>query len=690
MKKVGLLFILLASLVSVQADSFWFTDLENQNIDVNNVESYFSQWVPIDDGYSYVKTSDYVDNIGLRHIDYKQYYNGDEVKGSLVMVHAKNNIVYCVNGGVMYNAPSVSVLKTTNPTKTDNVVIISVNTPYGIEYKAAYKTIDKEKMVEVYIDVNTGEVIKKIPLIYNFHTSGAAYTLYNGAQTITCDKDDNDGLYRLYDNERKILTLDATKMVINECDTKTEDGQKQLLNSMLSQSLSYSSKTNKFYSQSYLKSITISSLNSDWWSGIGDSKPDLFIQIKDEKGNLIAKSEIIDDTFPPITFNFKDGDVALKNENYTVEVYDYDPMGNDFGGSIRINNITPNTYKWNGTNHSGQLTIYVLPLCDAHWGMEQIYDCYLKTFNRKSFDDKGSLILQFLFPAKFPQKDLPYNALASTLEYARFMLYGQGDNVNVKPYVCLDIMAHEFTHLVTACNGHDGLISLGESGALNESFSDIFACVVEHYVKGNNANWTIAEDIYIKIPYLRSLSNPKDGYYFGPNGNNQLIYGTISLPDTYLRGPWIETTNIDADNGGVHYNCGVQNKWFYLLTEGGSGTNDNGDSYSVNGIGIDKAAQIAYRNLTSHLYPEATFMDARIGSIESAKELYKNDLSVLKAVTNAWYAVGVGDEYEEDTPTNENIIQTEEQDDTKYMIDGELFIPYNDQLYNSKGVLIKK
>mgnify|MGYP003332918652 CR=1 FL=1 len=107
MKKIGLLLIMLASLVSVQADSFWFTDLENQNIDVNNVESYFSQWVPTDDGYSYVKTSDYVDNIGLRHIDYKQYYNGKEVEGCLVMVHAKNNIVYCVNGGAMYNGSKI-------------------------------------------------------------------------------------------------------------------------------------------------------------------------------------------------------------------------------------------------------------------------------------------------------------------------------------------------------------------------------------------------------------------------------------------------------------------------------------------------------------------------------------------------------------------------------------------------------
>lgn len=667
-------------MVSVQADSFWFTDLENQNIDVNNVESYFSQWVPTDDGYSYVKTSDYVDNIGLRHIDYKQYYNGDEVEGSLVMVHAKNNIVYCVNGGVMYNAPSVSVLKTTNPTKTDNVVIISVNTPDGTEYKTAYKNIDKEKMVEVYTDVTTGEIIKKIPLIYNFDTSGIAYTLYNGAQTITCDKDDNDGLYRLYDNERKILTLNATNVVIDGSVVydSTQVGQEALLTDMLSNSLPYHNVKNQFFVS--LTTVTINSLNSDWWSGIGDSKPDLFIRIKDEKGNLIAKSEIKDDTFPPVTFKFKEGAVILNNENYTIEVYDYDPVGNDFGGSIRISNITPNTYKWSGINHSGQLTIDALPsgACDAHWGMEQTYDYYYKTFGRKSYDDNNSLIFQFVYPSEFP--GLPNNAFALNNNYIHIMVYGCGDNQLLSPVVELDIMAHEFTHIVTFCNGHGGLTYLSESGALNESFSDIFGCAVERYVKKDKANWLVCEDIVLVMPYYeRSMSNPKTSRQ--------------PQPDTYKGMYWADTSKTETesdDYGGVHCNSGVQNKWFYLLTEGGSGTNDNGDSYSVDGIGIDKAAQIAYRNLTSHLYPEATFMDARIGSIESAKELYENDLSVLKAVTNAWYAVGVGDEYEEDTPTNENVTQTEGKDDTKYIIDGELYIPNNNQLYNSKGILIKE
>ena len=70
-------------------------------------------------------------------------------------------------------------------------------------------------------------------------------------------------------------------------------------------------------------------------------------------------------------------------------------------------------------------------------------------------------------------------------------------------------------------------------------------------------------------------------------------------PDTYGGTYWINPGGPDL--GGVHTNSSVQNFWFYLLSVGGTGVNDNGDSYSVTGIGIDDAAKIAYRNLTVYL-----------------------------------------------------------------------------------------
>ena len=69
-------------------------------------------------------------------------------------------------------------------------------------------------------------------------------------------------------------------------------------------------------------------------------------------------------------------------------------------------------------------------------------------------------------------------------------------------------------------------------------------------------------------------------------------------PSTYKGTYWYSGT---GDNGGVHTNSGVQNYWFYVLTNGATGTNDNGDNYKVDSLGIHKAEQIAYRNLTVYL-----------------------------------------------------------------------------------------
>ena len=132
-------------------------------------------------------------------------------------------------------------------TKEDNVVVVSVNTIDGIEYKAAYKTIDKEKMVEVYTDVNTGEVIKKIPFKYDVATNGSGHTVYNGIQPIICEYL-NTNKYILQDGYRNIRTLNASSLNLSD-----------IPNSLLD----YESNSSEFSSSVYIKSVTISSLNSD-------------------------------------------------------------------------------------------------------------------------------------------------------------------------------------------------------------------------------------------------------------------------------------------------------------------------------------------------------------------------------------------------------------------------------------------
>jgi len=207
-----------------------------------------------------------------------------------------------------------------------------------------------------------------------------------------------------------------------------------------------------------------------------------------------------------------------------------------------------------------------------------------------------------------------------------FLQFGDGDGVNYTSFTSPDIVAHEYTHGVTDFTAN--LKYYNEHGALNESFSDIFGEVAERYMRGTN-DWIIGADFVINPNFngIRNMSNPKDETM------------TTEQPDTYLGVNWKTGFN---DNGGVHTNSGVQNYWFYLLAEGGSGVNDNGDAYTVDGIGIDKAAAIAYRNLAVYLTPTSEYADARTGAILAAEDLYGVGSDEALQTEAAWYAVGIG------------------------------------------------
>ncbi len=86
----------------------------------------------------------------------------------------------------------------------------------------------------------------------------------------------------------------------------------------------------------------------------------------------------------------------------------------------------------------------------------------------------------------------------------------------------------------------------------------------------------------------------------------------------------------------------VLSHWFYLLAEGGSGTNDIGNSFSFNGIGKEKAAKIVYDALTTYLIETTTYPLIRTYLINSAEDLYGVNSAESALVCQAWYAVGVG------------------------------------------------
>lgn len=262
---------------------------------------------------------------------------------------------------------------------------------------------------------------------------------------------------------------------------------------------------------------------------------------------------------------------------------------------------------------------------DAHWGAEQTYDYYKTMHSRNSYDNKGAMIYNYVHYSKdgTGYNNAYWNGIGMT--------YGDGDGVSFTPLTALDVCGHEITHAVTTNSAN--LKYENESGALNESFSDIFGETIEAFARPSKWSWKIGEDITPGNGGIRDMSNP------GVNGQPKYYKGVNWYP--LSASP--SSTN---DYGGVHTNSGVQNYWYYLITNGSKGTNEKGNTFAIDTLGFTKAAKIAYRTLTVYLTTNSTFADARTFSIVSATDLFGNCSKEVIAVTNAWWVCGVGAKYD--------------------------------------------
>lgn len=349
------------------------------------------------------------------------------------------------------------------------------------------------------------------------------------------------------------------------------------------------------------------------------SRKQVFVRVTD--GTVIQELELLHDQNTPgtaitkysnqraiITDSLSDGNFRLMETTRGGGVWAYNMnKSTDFANAtdfLDTDNI------WNNVNVNQDEAA-----TDAYWGAEMTYDYYFQEHGHSGIDGNDMpLICLVHFNENW------VNA-SWTGDWAQF---GDG-NSSYSPLTSLDVVSHEFTHGVTGNTA--GLIYQNESGALNESFSDIFGAAVEFWATPEQADWLVGEDFaHNSSNIFRNMHNPK-------------AYGD---PDTYKGENWKTGT---ADNGGVHSNSGVQNRWFVLLTDGGTGTNDNDDDYVVNGVGLDTAAAIAFRNLKYYLVQSSKYADARLGSLQAALDLYGPCSSPgYIETTNAWYAVGIGDQ----------------------------------------------
>ncbi len=286
----------------------------------------------------------------------------------------------------------------------------------------------------------------------------------------------------------------------------------------------------------------------------------------------------------------------------------------DYPGKI-ITDIKDNSNNWtSGGDDQDGMT--------AHWSLERTHDYYRTRYGRNSWDGNYTQLSTYL-------KWAPVGGGTNARFTGNSILVSFAGSGWQHPVIFLDGIGHEFTHGVTMTTA--GLLFDGsESAALNESFSDMFGTMIEFYgtsvySTGQSPNYIIGELSKVSTNGIRDMSNPK----------------TFNHPDTYLKSNW-------DSSGEEHINAGPANFWFFLLAEGSSstdGVNDNGDSYCIQGIGRDKAIDIAWVTLTTKLYPTVQYADFRALSILAAEQLYGTNSNEVAQVTNAWHAVGVGSKF---------------------------------------------
>lgn len=256
------------------------------------------------------------------------------------------------------------------------------------------------------------------------------------------------------------------------------------------------------------------------------------------------------------------------------------------------------------------------------WGAKKAYNYYYNTHSHESFDGSDGLI--DLFSNRIYEDDdgNEYCGNASYTNILDNLNFGAGSDCSpgtTDDYNTLDIIGHEYTHGVIEYAHFDALDYSDQSGALNESFADIFGEMVENNVEGS-IDWLVGGDK--SDVSLRSFADP--------NAKGQ--------PDTYLGDFWYSGSN---DNGGVHTNSGVQNFVFFLLSEGGSGTNDQGWDFDVNAIGWSSARDIAWQAMMNYLDSDDGYVTARNAWIQSAIDLYGSCSEEVVAVGEAFLAAGV-------------------------------------------------
>ena len=274
----------------------------------------------------------------------------------------------------------------------------------------------------------------------------------------------------------------------------------------------------------------------------------------------------------------------------------------------------------NGTTLPGRLVLHEgdpastdPAVNEAYDGAGFTYDLFWQAYQRDSLDDAGM-------------------ALDSTVHFqssydnafwdGRQMVYGDGDGELFNRFtLALDVIGHELTHGVTQSTSN--LNYSGQSGALNESYSDVFGSLVKQWRRGqaaSEADWLVGQGLFtsrVNGVALRSMKEPGMAY-------DDPVLGKDPQP-AHMR-DYVVTLE---DNGGVHVNSGIPNHAFFLA------------AVAMGGQAWDRAGRIWYVAGRDRMPTNTNFQVAADLTLEVAGALYGGGSAEQQAVRYGWESVGI-------------------------------------------------
>jgi len=273
---------------------------------------------------------------------------------------------------------------------------------------------------------------------------------------------------------------------------------------------------------------------------------------------------------------------------WTIDANNTSPQGN-----LNVSHVSSSNNTWNNPT-----------AVSAHYNGEQSYLYFKNTHNRNSINGTGGRVVSIINVS-----DAQNNSMDNAFWNGAAIFYGNGGNAFQPLAKSLDVAGHEMSHGVVSNSAN--LVYQGESGALNESFADIFGVMIDR------DDWLLGDDIVNTNVFtsgaLRSMSDPHNG----GSSLNHAGYQPRHMNEKYTG---------SNDNGGVHINSGIVNWAFYKY---------------ATAVGKDKAEDTYYRALTVYLTANSQFVDARVGIVQAAEDLYGAGSAEATAVGTAFDQVGI-------------------------------------------------